>query len=631
MCGICGFLTFKNEIPDEKTLRKMNETIRHRGPDHEGYHLFPGVALGHRRLSIIDLKGGDQPIYNEDKKIAVVFNGEIYNFKKLRALTEKLGHHYTTNTDTEVLVHLYEEFGTDFIEKLNGMFSFALWDSEKEILIGARDRIGKKPFYYGEFGGQFIFGSEIKALLAHPDVSRELDLQSLAKYLTFEYVPSPASIFKGIKKLPPGHLITVRNGGIGVSSYWDFHYRYGEDQNNKTEKECAADIRRILRDSVERRLISDVPLGVFLSGGIDSSAVVAMMAELIPAKDIKTFSVGFKEASFDESSHARRVAEIFGTDHHEQQLDVSKMLELAPRVAEILDEPMADPSIIPTFLLSKFTRENVTVALGGDGGDELFAGYPTFLAHKFAGHYDKMPGFIHSLIKKVSGLLPSSSRNFSLDFKIKRFISGKGLPPEIRNQIWLGALSPERSAELLAFDAGRFLDNENVFADLTRHSKNSNATNLIDLMLYHYLKLYLPEEVLTKVDRASMANSLEVRAPFLDAEMVEYSAGLPIKLKLNGFQTKYILKKSLQKTLPDDILFRKKKGFGIPVTKWFREDLRSFLSDLFSREKIERRGLFRHSEIKKLLEEHWSGKHDRRKELWTLMVFRLWEDKYLPI
>ena len=630
MCGITGIADWNGPVRPE-VLRRMTNTLRHRGPDDESYCIpapkggGPAIGLGFRRLAIIDLLGGRQPMSNEDGSLWIVCNGEIYDHARLRLELEGRGHQFRTHSDIEVLLHLYEEHGPECVTKVNGMFALAIWDSRKQTLFLARDRMGKKPLYYRATSAQMIFGSEIKALLMYPGCPRELDARSLSKYLAYEYVPSPHSIFKGIHKLPAGHWLTWTNGQTRQRRYWDLQFTTGA--HGRPENEIAGELRERLKEAVRLRLVSDVPLGVFLSGGVDSSSVVAMMAELMPPSRIKTFAIGFEEKSFDESGHARRVARFFGTDHRERILQSRTLLEMLPEVGAFLDEPLADASIIPAYLLSKFTRQHVTVALGGDGGDELFAGYPTFLAHRMARFY-KVPRAIHErLIRPLAEWLPVSSDNFSFDFKVKRFLRGLGRRPEIRDQIWLGSFTPAEQRALLQ-EKGADIDG---YDDIVEAERNCASSRGMERLIYLYCKFYLQDCILTKVDRASMACSLEARAPFLDYTFVEFANSIPFALKLKGLKSKYILKKAMQDKLPADILGRRKKGFGIPVAKWFREDLRGLMLDSLSESRLRRQGLFNPAEVTRLVKEHLRGTKDNRKQLWTLFMFQLWFERHLSV
>jgi len=634
MCGISGILERDHPV-DRVALERMNNALRHRGPDDEDYYVSDGqggrvsVGLGSRRLEIIDLMSGRQPISNEDHSVWIVFNGEIYNFRELRRELEARGHVFRTNSDTETVLHLYEEHGSGCVSKLNGMFAFAIWNSNDQTLFVARDRMGKKPVYYLHTSRQVLFASEVKALLQHPECPRELDMDALSKYLAYEYVPSPHSIFKRIRKLPAGHFLTAKVEGSGfkvqVQRYWDL--RFPETRRVKSEEEYADELRTRLKEAVRLRLVSDVPLGVFLSGGIDSSSVVAMMSELVPPSQIKTFSIGFQEESFDESSHARTVARFFGTDHHEQILKPQVVSDILPEVTVFLDEPFADASIIPTYLLSRFTRQHVTVALGGDGGDELFAGYPTFQAHRLAQLY-KLPRGLHErVVKPLAARLPVSTDNFSFDFKMKQFLRGVTERPDIRNQVWLGSFTPEEQRELF----GGFAPNMDVYDDILEAGRHCNGKDMIERLIYLHCKFYLQDDILVKVDRASMACSLEARAPLLDHTFVDFVSTIPAGLKLRRLTTKYIFKQAMRGKLPPGIAARRKKGFGLPVAKWFKTCLKELVVDTLSESAIKRQGIFRPEPITRLLDEHLRGVKDNRKQLWTLLMFQTWHQNYMRL
>ncbi|MDH5680826.1 MAG: asparagine synthase (glutamine-hydrolyzing), partial [Spirochaetota bacterium] len=592
MCGIVGFTNQKSRLDRERVLKDMADSIRHRGPDDEGYHITSQISLGHRRLSIIDIHSGHQPMFDEDRSVSIVFNGEIYNFPDLKTELEAKGHLFTTHSDTEVLVHLYEEYGLDMFEHLNGMFAFALWDEKAESLLLARDRAGKKPLYYAEIGGELVFASELKALTRYPGFRREIDPIALQKYLAHEYVPTPHTIFRGVKKLFAGSYLTYKRETLTERQYWDFDLS-GSYSNQLSERELIEELDCLMRDSVSRRLISDVPLGVFLSGGIDSSCLVAYMADLMPSKDIKTFSVGFEDKSFDESEYAKDVADYYQTSHHQQVLHPQTLVDILPEVTAFVDEPFADASIVPTYLLSKFTRETVTVALGGDGGDELFMGYPTFQANKMAKAYSWMPSPLHNgIIRPLAEKIPVSMNNLSLDFKIKRFLSAVKADRAYREQLWLGAFSLQDMNELILPEHMALSDNDSLFSESISYNERKNEDHYLDRLSYWYLKTYLHDDILVKVDRASMAVSLECRAPFLDVSVMDFVGRIPHKYKLKGFTMKHILKKLLASKLPKHIIDRPKKGFGIPVARWFREDLRDMVLDVFAEDKIKREGYF---------------------------------------
>jgi len=633
MCGITGIINLeKGPLPFPKILYEMNRALTHRGPDDEGYHFGDYVALGQRRLSIIDLTSGHQPLYNEDGSLVIVFNGEIYNFQELRKELEAAGRHcFSTHTDTEVILHLYEEMGEQCLEKLNGMFAFALWDSKRERLFCARDRMGKKPFYYTVRKNLFLFGSELKALLKFPDLPRRISLAGLNKYLAFEYIPAPLTIFEDVYKLEPGHFLVIECSNptrermkIQPQPYWDLKF----DKREISFEESKKQLVDTLRTAVQRRLISDVPLGVFLSGGIDSSSVVAMMAQLMPAREIKTFCIAFEDQSFDESRYARIVARRFGTDHYEESLPPHRLLDILPKVSAFLDEPMADPSIIPTYLLSEFTRKYVTVALGGDGGDELFAGYDPFLAHYPARILEKFPAPLLRLFGKLAEFLPVSTKNISLDFIVKQFLSGVHYSYGERHFAWLGSFTPEEQTLLLHPDILKIIPLNQTYDVIQHYLNRVKIHEELDGIIYLYCKIYLQDDILVKVDRASMACSLEARAPFLDHTVVEFVNSLPNHWKLHGFTTKYLLKKAMEPYLPREIIYRRKKGFGIPIGEWFKGPLKSAVAEFLHPRRLDAQGLFNPGYVKRLLQEHFDGKKDNRKKLWTLFIFQKWYDCY---
>ena len=630
MCGICGVVERTGTV-DPRVLGRMNDALRHRGPDDAGTYISPAsesascsVGLGFRRLSIIDIAGGNQPIWNEDGSIAIVFNGEIYNFRELRSQLESKGHRFSTATDTEVIVHLYEDEGVECVQRLNGMFAFALWDARRESLFLARDRLGEKPLYYAHTGDRFLFGSELKALLEHPACPRDLDRNALQQYLALEYIPSPQAILSGVAKLPAGHRLVWRDALITVERYWDVTF---EPAPTRPASDWVDEFLVRLREAVRLRLISDVPLGALLSGGIDSSAVVALMAEHLGGSGVKTFSIGFAERSFDESDHSRRVAQAFDTDHHERTFTPQVMLDALPRVMAGLDEPFGDASVLPTFMLSEFTRESVTVALGGDGSDELLGGYPTFQAHRAARWY-RMPHAAHErVVLPLARRLPVSTKNFSLDFKIKRFLEGMSYPPDVRHAAWLGSFAPPAIARLVE-GAGNGSDPYDGVRALFRDAR---APDDVARLVYLYTKGYLQDDILVKTDRASMLASLEVRAPFLDHTFVEFLGRVPSELKLSGRSGKEILKRAVEDLLPEGIARRPKKGFGVPLAAWFKDELREPLLDELSPDRIRRQGIFAAGEVSQLVDAHLQGRADNRKQLWTLFAFQLWHRNYAAV
>jgi asparagine synthase (glutamine-hydrolysing) len=611
----------------------MSSSITHRGPEDDGSVIRDGVGLAMRRLEIIDLAGGHQPIHNEDETVWIVFNGEIYNYLDVSAELAAKGHRSYTKSDTEVVVHAYEEWGEGCLDRLNGMFGFAIWDSRKRRLLLARDRMGIKPLYYRLTDERLAFGSEIKALLADPEVPREIDLAALDQYLAMEYVPSPRSIFKGISKLPPGHFLSwdQESGRARIERYWNVDLRPSEESGagaGKSDDEHAAELRSVLKASVRRELISDVPLGVFLSGGIDSSAVAAMMSELTPG-NVSSFSIGFNDPSFDESVYARQVAKHLGTNHHELVLEAHMMSDLVPTITAGLDEPLGDASIIPTYLLSQFTRSHVKVALGGDGGDELFAGYPTVAAHRIAGRYNRLPAFIrHGLVAPVVNRLPVSLDNLSFDYRAKRFVSGADGDIGSRHLRWLGSFDEAERGAVLAAAVREQLATDPTDDIVAGHLADQDLAEPLNRVLYLDMKLYLEGDILVKLDRASMMNSLEARVPLLNVEMVEHVARLPLSMKLRGLRSKFLLKRALRDVLPSEILERKKKGFGIPVGKWIQGQLRDEFRDALHPDRVGAQGLLDPAVVSMLLDDHLAGRRDNRKQLWTLYMFERWFDNF---
>ncbi|MEA2715121.1 MAG: hypothetical protein QOG91_149 [Candidatus Parcubacteria bacterium] len=621
MCGISGY----SGRGDAAILRKMNETLRHRGPDDAGERIWNTTGFAFRRLAIIDLSvAGHQPMSNEDGTVWVIFNGEIYNFAELKDMLVKR-HSFKSATDTEVIIHLYEEIGTEVFSKIQGMFAIALYDTKKDRLILARDRLGKKPLYWGIHDGTFLFGSELKSLMAHPSFSKELDLESLNKYFLYEYVPTPRSIFKNVSKLEAGTFLIWNGREAAKEAYWKPTFMPKES----SFADSLVKLDRSLEAAVADRLVADVPLGIFLSGGIDSSAV-AYYAVKANRGPVKTFSIGFEEPSFDESGYARRAARALCTEHHEKILSVKDCLELIPEIGERLDEPMADASLVPTYLLSKFTREHVTVALGGDGGDELFCGYDTFLAHRLAGLYGKIPAFIRTaIIERAALAMPTSHSNMSLDFRIKKFVSGFEGDRDFRNQRWLGAFDRKERQALFSAAVSDAVSRQNEFDDIERLIRGSDSRDFYDRLGLVYERMYMMDDILVKVDRASMMNSLEVRAPFLDTRVVDLANRMPTWFKFRGLERKYILKKLMEDKLPRDIIYRKKKGFGMPVAEWLRGGLKPLLLDVLGRESLGRMGLFSSGYVGQLLDKHFSGSKDNRKQIWTLFMFALWWRKWM--
>src|SRR5438128_3840831 len=630
MCGITGWANLdpRTRPPEgaEELLRSMCDRMIHRGPDSEGYFVDDGVALGMRRLAIIDLVTGEQPVYNEDESIAVILNGEIYNYRELRSDLEGRGHTFRSASDTEILPHLYEEYGREMVQDLNGMFAFALWDDRRRRLFVARDRFGEKPLYWGVFDHTLLFASEPKVLPAHPAVQPNLNLDALRQYLSFDYVPAPLSIYEGINKLPAAHTLTLEEGEIKVERYWRLSYQTTEPVPPVSE--AAERLRELLADSVRMRLVSDVPLGVLLSGGIDSSVVTAL-AVRAATETVKTFSTSFADASFDESQYARAVAKFLGTDHHEERFSASLAANLVSEIGAWMDEPMSDPSLVPTYLLSRFTRKHVTVALGGDGGDEIFAGYPMYCGHRMARAYDRVPRFLkRGVIEPLVNLLPVKTRNLSFDYRARRFLSGANYDEVARHHIWFGSFAPPEQDSLLT-EATKQSSDGDVYRDARRMLDECDSNDVIERMQSLDAQLYMAEGILTKVDRASMAVSLEVRAPYLDPRVAEFAAALPSHYKLRGYPSKYILKKAAKGLVPPFVWRRGKKGFGVPFAKWLKSELRPLTHDLLSPERLRRAGLFNPEYVAKLQDEHERGVANHRKLLWTLLSFELWRESFV--
>ncbi|MFA4974307.1 MAG: asparagine synthase (glutamine-hydrolyzing) [bacterium] len=622
MCGICGIIYDDPSRPVEReVLVRMNRTMSHRGPDDEGYYIADGAGLAMRRLAIIDVDGGRQPVMSEKGDVIALENGEIYNFEELRRELLSKGHLFKSRTDSEVIPHLYEEEGEGLPKRLNGMFGIAVWDSSKRVLLLARDRMGEKPLYWTKRDGALIFASELKAILAYGKGWRP-DRCAIQMYLAHEYVPAPHTIFEGVSKLEAGEMLLLKGGVLELRRYWSVPL--GQERNDISETEAREKLLRLLSNSVKQRLVSDVPLGVFLSGGVDSSTILAMMARHMRPGDIKTFSISFSERSFDESHHARRVAGHFGTDHHEELCSPDSLIEILPKVTELLDEPFADPSIIPTYALSRFTREHVTVALGGDGGDELFAGYPTFQAERAANWYLKLPRAMRrSLVDPLARALTVSDENMSRHFLARQFLKGVERKDASRHPIWMGAFSDDELSELMI--GGLACDVYSVEKRLYEEAFGSRGGN--DL-LYCYMRTYLAEDIFTKVDRASMGVSLETRAPFMAPEVVEFVSRLPYSMKLRGFRMKHLLKDAVSDLLPRGIAARPKKGFGVPIAKWVKGPLREMTLDLLSQGRMKREGFFDPEVVEGIVGDHFAGRADNRKKIWTLLMFQRWMERW---
>ncbi len=624
MCGIAGFVEASTTSspfgPDASRalVHRMCEVIRHRGPDDEGVWLDDGVALGMRRLSIIDLSTGHQPIHNEDRSVWIVFNGEIYNFQELRRELEAAGHRFYTSTDTETIVHAYEQWGTAAIGRLRGMFGLAIWDARSKTLLLARDRIGIKPLYYADVNGRLYFGSEMKSLLEAPDLPRELDPDALDHYLSFLYTPRDGSIFKNVRKLPPGHLLTWRDGRLAVEQYWQIS---AQETFAGSEADAVDDLRAVLTDAVRSHLMSDVPLGAFLSGGIDSSLVVGLMSQTSGAR-VKTFSIGFDEPAFDELEHARRVAQHFGTDHHELVV-TPDAVGILDRLVSHFDEPFADSSAIPTWYISEMARRHVTVVLSGDGGDELFGGYDRYMPHPRVVAFDRYsPRALRHVAAIAAARLPHGARG-------RNFLRHVGRDEQGRYLDSIRFFGADEKPELLTLDVQRQLDGPEPETLLARHFERFSQLPWPSQMMRFDAETYLPEDVLTKVDRMSMAHSIESRVPLLDNEVIAFASALPAALKIKNGRRKHLLKQVAATLLPREILERRKQGFGVPLGTWFRGNLRELFADTLLSPSSLQRGYFEPAFVRRIVNEHLAGKRDHTLRLWQLVVFEKWHEQYL--
>jgi len=614
-------------------IDRMSARLWHRGPDNDGKFQLPHVALAIRRLSIIDLETGNQPLSNETGDITLVFNGEIYNYRELRTGLVKRGHHFRTQSDGEVIVHQYEEQGPDCLRELNGMFAIALWDDRAKRLLLARDRAGEKPLYYWRGDQTLVFASEIKSLFEYPGIGRAMDPTALTQYFFYGHFPSPRSVYAEIKKLPAAHCMVVEGGNVRIDAYWrPQDYLRSPEQppvTRRQEREWVEELAVRLRQAAESRLVSDVPLGVFLSGGIDSSTIVAIMSELTPG-NVNTFSVHFPEKTFTEEPYSTLVAKRFRTQHHVLTADKSDMHQALLTLADHLDEPVADPAVIPTYMISRFAREHIKVALSGEGSDELFGGYPTYIGARLAEYYLRIPGVLRrQVFGRLQRFLPVSSTAVPVGLFLRRFLSHAEKSPAERHHIWFGMFAPTELDQLFSPDwAGPQPPSREIFSPLVRVLDGARCHDTVSEMLYLDFRMYLEDNLLVKIDRASMACSLELRTPYLDHRLIEFAEGLPGDLKVRRFQLKYILKKAVERWLPHEIVYRQKRGFSVPIASWMRNELRPLVDESLSEEKLQRQGLFNVAFVRRLLKEHWAGKADHRKTLWTLFCFQLWHDRW---
>jgi asparagine synthase (glutamine-hydrolysing) len=610
MCGIAGIVRWDGHPVLEDDIRGMCRMMIHRGPDEEGVYLAAGVALGMRRLSIIDLDGGRQPVSNEDGSVWVVFNGEIYNYRELRQQLMRRGHTLRTSSDTETIVHLYEDFGPRCVDHLRGMFTFAIWDTRRRQLLIARDRLGIKPLYYAELDGGIAFASELKPILQLPEVGRSLNWQAVSHLFTFLATSSSQSIVDGVRKLEPGRLAVAKDGALRIERYWDVDF---EPDEHATEEELVAQLRELLIESVKLHEISDVPFGAFLSGGIDSSAVVGTMAGLTSDR-VKTFSIGFAEAEYDELRHARRVADAFGTEHHELVLRPD-VVQIAEDLAWYLDEPFGDTSAIPTYMVSQLAAEHVTVVLTGDGGDELFGGYDKYVTEQRERRFARVPGPIRKVMGAIGHALPEGTRG-------RRFLQHMALDGSRRYLDASTLFRADEMRKLFQSEAYEQIARFDPWADALSHLRGMDA-DWMSAIQYCDLNTYLPLDILTKVDRMTMAHSIEARPPLLDHKLVEFAAKVPAHLRLREGTSKYLLKRAMRGVLPDDIIDRPKHGFAVPLARWFRGELAGFTRDLLFSDTCRQRGLFDAAYVERLLTRHQRGR-DIDLQLWTLLSLELW-------
>ena len=637
MCGITGAVWSEpQKAISPQTLQRMIDVLRHRGPDGEGTYLcdpsarpdgppLPGVALGHRRLAIIDVAGGRQPLGNEDGSVWVVFNGEIYNFRQLRQRLESAGHRFRTRSDTETLVHLYEDEGPGLLAHLVGMFAFAIWDAPRQQLLLARDRLGQKPLVYCHEPGRLLFASELKSLLQVPGVPREIGPQALDEYLTYQYVPHPRTIFRGIAKLPPAHYAIYCDGRLDVRPYWQPDFNVEEDL---PAEEYARRLRSALEASVESQLQSEVPLGAFLSGGIDSTIVVGLMRQLAAAP-VRTFSIGFPVRQYDETGYARAAAEHFGTVHEEFRVEPSAV-EILPKLVWHYDEPFADSSAVPTWYVSQLTRQHVTVALTGDGGDELFAGYPRYQAVWLAQWCDRLPGWARRLLAgRYWQRLPASPRQKCVRRRWKRFVEPLHEPPVQRYLEWIAIFNEARRSQLYTDDFRAALTESDPLQFLAQGFARSSRRDPVTSTSLTDLVTYLPCDLMTKVDIASMAHGLECRQPFLDHRVVELAAGMPLRLKFRGGRGKRILLRTFADLLPAPIRRRGKMGFGVPLDHWFRNEVKGFAREVLLERRTLGRGYFRPEVVRQMLEDHQGGRFDHSNRLWALLFLELWQRQWV--
>jgi asparagine synthase (glutamine-hydrolysing) len=627
MCGIVGIIERDLERPvPAGDVERMVRTLNHRGPDEEGSVLLPGVGLAMRRLSIVDIAGGQQPFANEDGTMQVVANGEIYNFPDVKRELIARGHTFRSRSDVEVLVHAYEEYGESFLTRIRGMFALALWDARTRTLIAARDRAGEKPLYYTQTPHGLRLASEIKALLSRPEVDRTLDVEALDQFLTYEYVIAPRTIFKSIRKLPPAHYLVYRNGEVTIRQYWD---AADVAVREWTDEDAVEAFRETLGRAVRSQMMSDVPLGLFLSGGIDSSAVGVMLRDAPGGSDVSSFSMGFDDGSYNELPYARQVAQICGTKHHEGTVtpDVAGLFD---RLIVHLDEPFADVSLFPTFLVSQMAREHVKVVLTGDGGDELFGGYDAYQAEALARKWEGvLPNRVTRAADRILGMVPPTDKKKGMVNKAQRFVDGLAhAPSSIAHYRWMTFLGPEQKSRLYAPRFQEALVASDVYEPVRSALGRAGGDDLLNRQLYADLCVYLADDILVKVDRMSMATSLETRAPFLDVDVMELAFSMPGHLKVRDGRRKFVVKEALRGLLPDAILNRRKEGFSIPMKQWLRKDLRPMMERLLAPDRLAARGFVDPGETRRMMDEHCSGSANHAHVLFSLMVFERWAEEF---
>lgn len=632
MCGICGKVYHDAGRPVEReALATMCDTLLHRGPDEQGVFVRGQAGIGSTRLSIIDVEGGHQPMSNEDGTVWIAFNGEVYNYPQLRERLQRAGHRFATNSDTETIVHLYEEQGDDFVRSLNGMFALAVWDERKQRLVLARDHLGVKPLFYAELPDRLVFGSEIKALLAD-GIDRGIDPIALHDYLSLNYVPGPRTIFAAVRKLLPGHILTFEAASqqVTIKKFWDLPQPQPTESRLGVSGDPEETLLSLLREAVHDQMISDVPIGAFLSGGLDSSVVVALMTE-VSDQPVRTFSVGFQERSYNELPYARIVADRFNTDHHELVMAPGAH-DIVTSIIDYFDEPFADWSAVAVYAVSELASRHVKVALSGDGGDEVFGGYYTYQADKLAAYYRRLPKSIGAaMLPRLVDMIPASDRKVSLDFKLKRFVHGASLPPLPAHFAWKDFLSEEMKARLYSpMDGARGGGPLRPSVTVMQEYYDGYPTkDLINRLLYVDTKAQLVDDMLTKVDRMSMAHSLEVRVPLLDVRLVEFMACLPADLKVRRLELKYLLKRVAARLLPPEILRRPKAGFHVPIPRWIKTDLAGLIGERLAPQVVTEQGFFDARVVTEMLDAHRRGRRDHSRNIWNLLIFSLWYERYV--